>query len=187
MTAGLYCDSNNVKITGKRSAGNLHAAFDEGDQGEPWSLLYWTKLFMFLGEEDMSWLDEVKWNSDGLAPAIAQDVHSGKVLMLAWMNRESLELTLKEGKAVYWSRSRQQLWRKGETSGHFQLLHELRLDCDRDAVLLQVEQKGGIACHTGRESCFFYEQQGDGWQAVEPVIKSSAEIYHDTPKDSGRE
>ncbi len=110
-------------------------------------------------------------------PAIAQDVNTGKVLMLAWMNRESLALSLKEERAVYWSRSRQQLWRKGEVSGHTQVLHALRLDCDRDAVLLQVEQLGGIACHTGRESCFFLEKDGDEWCSVEEKIKSSADIY----------
>ena len=135
-------------------------------------------------DTNMPWLDEVKWNSDGLIPAIAQDVKTGKVLMLAWMNRESLVLTLKEKQAIYWSRSRQQLWRKGETSGHVQVLHDLRLDCDRDAVLVLVEQQGGIACHTGRESCFFFEQSGDGWHSVEPVIKSSDEIYNKKPKDS---
>jgi len=133
--------------------------------------------------ESTQWLDEVKWNADGLVPAIAQDVQSGKVLMLAWMNRESLSLSLAEQKAVYWSRSRQQLWRKGETSGHTQILHTLRLDCDRDAILLQVEQLGGIACHTGRQSCFFLEKDGDSWQSAEAVIKSSAEIYNKSAKD----
>ena len=137
--------------------------------------------------ENMQWLDAVKWNSDGLVPAIAQDVKTGKVLMLAWMNRESLVLTLQEKKAVYWSRSRQQLWRKGETSGHTQILHDLRLDCDCDAVLLQVEQLGGIACHTGRESCFFLGKHADGWQSVEPILKSSADIYKNHTKDSADE
>ena len=135
----------------------------------------------------MSWLDEIKWNADGLVPAIAQDVKSGKVLMLAWMNRESLTLTLQEGKAIYWSRSRQQLWRKGETSGHVQVLHDLRLDCDHDAVLLLVEQQGGIACHTGRESCFFFQQAHDHWHAVEPIIKSSDEIYNRKTGDGQHE
>ena len=138
-------------------------------------------------EENGQWLDEVKWNADGLVPAIAQDADSGKVLMLAWMNREALSLSLKEQKAIYWSRSRQQIWRKGETSGHVQFLRDLRLDCDKDAVLLSVEQQGGIACHTGRESCFFLQRQGDGWEAVESVIKNSDEIYKKTPKDVGHE
>ncbi len=120
-------------------------------------------------------------------PAIAQDVKTGKVLMLAWMNRESLALSLKEERAVYWSRSRQQLWRKGEVSGHIQILHALRLDCDRDAVLLQVEQVGGIACHTGRESCFFLEKKGDEWQSAERKIKNSADIYGKNAKDEGNE
>ena len=140
-----------------------------------------------MSQKDEQWLDEVKWNADGLVPAIAQDSKTGRVLMLAWMNREALSLSLKEKKAIYWSRSRQQIWRKGETSGHVQVLHDLRLDCDKDAVLLIVEQQGGIACHTGRESCFFLQQQGEGWHSVEPVIKSSDEIYKNTSKDLGHE
>jgi len=123
------------------------------------------------------WLDNIKWNEDGLIPAIAQDWQSGRVLMLAWMNREALELTAAENRAIYWSRSRGKLWRKGEESGHVQKLHELRLDCDADVVLLQVEQIGGIACHTGRESCFYRVQKDGHWQTVDPVRKSPEAIY----------
>ncbi len=124
-----------------------------------------------------SWLDAVNWNPDGLVPAIAQDAASGKVLQLAWMNREALAATAAEGRAVYWSRSRGRLWRKGEESGHVQVVKDIRLDCDSDAVLLVVEQRGGIACHTGRERCFYFQLQGERWVAVEPVIKSEQEIY----------
>ncbi len=127
-----------------------------------------------------AWLDEVAWNSDGLVPAIAQDAKTGQILMMAWMNRESLELTVREGHAIYWSRSRGKLWRKGESSGHTQELVDLRLDCDGDTVMLRVRQHGGIACHTGREHCFFRQlQAGDvtRWQDVEPVKKSPDEIY----------
>lgn len=124
-----------------------------------------------------SWLDAVKWNSDGLVPAIAQEAGSGKVLTLAWMNREALAATAQEGRAVYWSRSRRKLWRKGEESGHVQKIREIRLDCDNDAVLLVVEQVGGIACHTGRERCFYQQLQGGRWVEVEPVLKSEQEIY----------
>lgn len=123
------------------------------------------------------WLDEVKWDDNGLVPAIAQEAATGKVLMVAWMNREALKLTAEEGKAIYWSRSRQKLWRKGEESGHEQILKSLRLDCDSDVIMMQVEQKGGIACHTGRHSCFYREFQDGEWKAVEPVLKSEAEIY----------
>ncbi|MCP5162576.1 MAG: phosphoribosyl-AMP cyclohydrolase [Hahellaceae bacterium] len=126
---------------------------------------------------ESSWLDEVKWNSDGLVAAIAQDYQTGEVLMLAWMNREALMLTLKEQRAIYWSRSRKALWRKGESSGHVQQLHDLRLDCDADAVLLKVEQLGSIACHTGRRSCFYKRLQDGQWQSVEPVLKSPETIY----------
>lgn len=108
------------------------------------------------------WLDAVAWNSDGLVAAIAQEVGSGDVLMLAWMNRDALAATMARGEAVYWSRSRRQLWHKGDTSGHFQKVHDIRLDCDGDAILLKVEQVGGIACHTGRHSCFFRRADGDG-------------------------
>jgi phosphoribosyl-AMP cyclohydrolase len=123
------------------------------------------------------WLDEIKWTEDGLVPAIAQDAESGKVLMMAWMNRESLALSVQEGRAIYWSRSRGKLWRKGEESGHVQTLKDIRLDCDNDVILLSVEQIGGIACHTGRERCFYKQLQGDKWVAVEDVIKDPSEIY----------
>lgn len=123
------------------------------------------------------WLEAVRWNSEGLVPAIAQDAVSGKVLMLAWMNREALAATAREGRAVYWSRARGRLWRKGEESGHVQLVRDIRLDCDNDAVLLLVEQQGGIACHTGRERCFYQQLQGGRWVTVEPVLKSTEEIY----------
>ena len=126
---------------------------------------------------ESSWLDEVKWTVDGLVPAIAQDAASGKLLMLAWMNREALRETVDSGYAVYWSRSRAKLWRKGEESGHQQLVKELRLDCDNDVILMKVEQKGGIACHTGRESCFYKRYENEQWQSVEPVLKDPEEIY----------
>lgn len=124
-----------------------------------------------------SLLDAISWSTDGLIPAVAQDHKSGRVLMLAWMNREALAATLREGHAIYWSRSRRTLWRKGEESGHVQRVREIRLDCDNDTLLLVVEQVGGIACHTGRESCFFQRLQDDRWVAVEPVLKSPEEIY----------
>jgi len=123
------------------------------------------------------WLDAIKWTDEGLVPVIAQDDTSNKVLTLAWMNREALAATVTQGKAVYWSRSRRRLWRKGEESGHEQVVKDIRLDCDNDVLLLRVEQRGGIACHTGRYSCFFQQLQGDRWVAVEPVIKSAQEIY----------
>ena len=124
-----------------------------------------------------AWLDSVKWSNDGLVPAIAQDAATGKVLMLAWMNRESLRLTAETGQAVYWSRSRNKLWRKGEESGHVQKIRSIRLDCDNDAVLLEVEQVGGVACHTGRHHCFFQKLENDQWRTVEPVLKNAADIY----------
>ncbi len=123
------------------------------------------------------WLDEVKWDDSGLIPAIAQDHQSGRILMMAWMNREALQLTVQEHRAIYYSRSRQQLWRKGESSGHVQQLHEVRLDCDADVIVLQVEQKGGIACHTGRESCFYRVYENGQWRTVDEVIKDPSEIY----------
>ena len=123
------------------------------------------------------WLDTVNWDPQGLVPAIAQEAGGGKVLMLAWMNRESLRLTRETGHAVYWSRSRQRLWHKGEESGHQQVVHAIRLDCDGDVVLLEVEQKGGIACHTGRHNCFFRELRETGWEEVEPVLKDPQAIY----------
>jgi len=124
-----------------------------------------------------SWLDQVKWNEDGLAPAIARDAGDGQVLMMAWMNREALAETAASGKAVYWSRSRKKLWRKGEESGHEQRVQDIRLDCDNDVILLTVTQIGGIACHTGRRHCFFRKLEGDEWVVTDPVIKSEEEIY----------
>ena len=124
-----------------------------------------------------NWLDEIHWNADGLVPAIAQDHKTGRILMMAWMNRESLQLTVDEGRAIYWSRSRGKLWRKGEESGHMQKLHELRLDCDADVIVLQVEQLGGIACHTGRQSCFYRVYANGAWQTVDAVIKDPHAIY----------
>ena len=123
------------------------------------------------------WLDEIAWNDDGLLPAIAQDHATGEILMMAWMNREALRLSSEQGRAVYWSRSRQKLWFKGEESGHVQHLHEIRLDCDADVVLLQVEQVGGIACHTGRRRCFFRVLKDGKWQSDEEIIKNPDEIY----------
>lgn len=128
----------------------------------------------------MSWLDDVKWDAQGLVPAIAQEVGSNDVLMFAFMNREALARTAETGEAVYYSRSRQRLWHKGEQSGHIQKVHELRLDCDNDVVLLRVEQLGhqpGIACHTGRHSCFFQRLEGGEWKSVEPVLKDPERIY----------
>jgi phosphoribosyl-AMP cyclohydrolase len=124
-----------------------------------------------------NWLDAVKWDDKGLVPAIAQDYKTGRILMMAWMNREALALTIEENRAIYYSRSRQKLWRKGEESGHIQPLHEVRLDCDADVIVLQVEQLGGIACHTGRESCFYQVWQDGEWVAVDPVLKDPQEIY----------
>ncbi|HAX11073.1 MAG TPA: phosphoribosyl-AMP cyclohydrolase [Marinobacter hydrocarbonoclasticus] len=123
------------------------------------------------------WLDEIQWTEDGLVPAIAQDANNGDILMMAWMNRESLRLTVEEGQAVYWSRSRGKLWRKGESSGHQQVLRDIRLDCDADVVLLKVEQKGGIACHTGRRSCFYRTLKDGQWVSADPVIKDPNTIY----------
>jgi len=122
----------------------------------------------------VDYLDAIAWNADGLVPAVAQDAATGEVLMLAWMNRESLARTVATGEAVYWSRSRAQLWRKGETSGHLQKVVEIRLDCDADAIVLRVEQAGGIACHTGRRRCFFNLLEGQGgtprWRVTDPVL-----------------
>jgi phosphoribosyl-AMP cyclohydrolase len=125
----------------------------------------------------MSFLDEIPWNKEGLITAIAQDAASGRILMVAWMNREALQQTVETKQAVYWSRSRKRLWRKGEESGHGQRLVELRLDCDADAVLLKVEQAGGIACHTGRESCFFRKLEDGRWVTTDPVLKDPSVIY----------
>jgi phosphoribosyl-AMP cyclohydrolase len=127
------------------------------------------------------WLNKVKWDEHGLVPVIAQEVGTNDVLMFAWMNREALEKTVELGEAVYWSRSRKKLWHKGEESGHIQKVHEIRLDCDEDVVLLKVEQVDGIACHTGRHSCFFQKFEGSAtsgeWQAVDPVLKDPESIY----------
>ena len=131
----------------------------------------------------MDWLDEVKWDASGLVPVVAQELGSNDVLMFAYMNREALARTVQLGEAVYFSRSRQRLWHKGEESGHIQKVHEVRLDCDRDVVLLKVEQLGhapherGIACHTGRHSCFFRLLEGGAWRSVDPVLKDPASIY----------
>jgi len=125
----------------------------------------------------MSFADDILWNSDGLAPAIAQDAKTGKILMVAWMNREALQLTVTENRAIYWSRSRQKLWRKGEESGNIQQLKELRIDCDKDVIMMQVEQVGGIACHTGRVSCFYRVLKDGQWTSVDPVIKNPKELY----------
>ncbi len=128
-----------------------------------------------------AWLDEVNWDANGLIPAIAQDTASGDILMVAWMNREALALTAAEGRAIYWSRSRQKLWRKGEDSGHVQQLRELRLDCDNDVIVMKVEQIGGIACHTGRRSCFYRVLRDGQWQTVDPVLKDPQSIYGSQP------
>ncbi len=125
----------------------------------------------------MTWLEQIKWDKDDLVAAIAQERGSGKILMMAWMNAEALELTKQTGHAVYWSRSRKKLWHKGEESGHQQVVHAIRLDCDGDVVLLEVEQKGGIACHTGRHNCFFRELRGGQWQEILPVLKDPKQIY----------
>ena len=124
-----------------------------------------------------AWLDELRWTSDGLMPVIAQQADTGKVLMFAWMNREALALTVQEGYAVYWSRSRHKLWRKGEESGHRQKVLGVFLDCDEDVILLKIEQQGGIACHTGRESCFYRTLKEGKWHSVEPVLKDPKTIY----------
>jgi phosphoribosyl-AMP cyclohydrolase len=125
----------------------------------------------------MDWLDKVKWDANGLVPAIAQEAESRKVLMVAWMNRAALAQTVSSGEAVYWSRSRRKLWHKGEESGHVQKVRELRLDCDEDVILLSVEQVGGIACHTGRHNCFFQKYSDGKWVEADPVIKDPKEIY----------
>lgn len=130
-----------------------------------------------MATETSDWVNQVNWNDDGLVPAIAQDQDTGKILTHAWMNRDALAKTVALGRAVYWSRSRQQLWFKGEVSGHVQEIREVRLDCDQDTILLLVKQVGGIACHTGRYSCFFTKLQNGRWEQVEPVIKDPALIY----------
>ena len=123
------------------------------------------------------WLEEVRWNGDGLIPVIAQETGTGVILMVAWMNEEALRLTVEEGQAVYWSRSRKKLWRKGEESGHRQRVIEIRLDCDEDVILLEVEQVGGMACHTGRHHCFFRTLRNGRWEVTDPVIKDPQSIY----------
>jgi phosphoribosyl-AMP cyclohydrolase len=125
----------------------------------------------------MSWLDEVPWNEHELVAVVTQDVKSGRILTVAWMNREALQKTAETNEAVYWSRSRKKLWRKGEESGNTQKVREVRIDCDADAILLKVEQVGGIACHTGRESCFFRKLENGKWVTVDPVLKDPALIY----------
>lgn len=131
----------------------------------------------------MDWLDKVKWDANGLVPAIAQEAASGRVLMVAWMNRAALEQTVAGGEAVYWSRSRRKIWHKGEESGHVQKVREVRLDCDEDVILLSVEQVGGIACHTGRNSCFFQKYEDGSWVATDPVIKDPKDIYRKAGSD----
>ena len=128
-------------------------------------------------EPNKQWLEQIKWTKDGLVPAIAQDHKTGQILMMAWMNREALAATVTEGRAIYYSRSRQKLWRKGEESGHVQTLKEIRLDCDDDVILMQVEQIGGIACHTGRAHCFYKRFEEGHWVDVEPVKKDPKDIY----------
>jgi phosphoribosyl-AMP cyclohydrolase len=123
------------------------------------------------------WLDEIKWTEDGLVPVIAQQHDTGRVVMFAWMNRESLALTVAEGYATYWSRSRQRLWRKGEESGHKQKVIDIQLDCDADVILLKIDQQGGIACHTGRESCFYRSLEQENWVNKDPVLKNPQHIY----------
>ncbi|MDH5182714.1 MAG: phosphoribosyl-AMP cyclohydrolase [Gammaproteobacteria bacterium] len=124
------------------------------------------------------WLDDIKWTEDGLVPVIAQDAETKRNLMFAWMNREALEKTVELGEAVYWSRSRNRLWHKGEESGHMQTVKEIRLDCDNDVIQLSIEQHGGIACHTGRESCFYKKFEDGQWVTVEPVLKDPKAIYN---------
>lgn len=124
-----------------------------------------------------SWLDQLKWNKDGLLPVITQDAASGRILMQAWVNRDALDAARQENRAIYWSRSKNRLWRKGEDSGHIQKLKGIYLDCDADSLLYSVEQVGGIACHTGRESCFYLKLENDEWLAVDPVLKDPEAIY----------
>ena len=133
----------------------------------------------------MNWQDEISWNEEGLVPAIAQDATSGRVLTLAWMNQNALEASLQESRAVYWSRRRAKLWRKGEESGHVQVIREVRIDCDADSILLLVDQVGGIACHTGRERCFYRVFKDGQWEATDPVLREPAEIYGNVELKSG--
>jgi len=138
---------------------------------------YQFKFLRSIRDMSKQWLTQLKWDANGLIPAIAQDYQTGEILMVAWMNAEALELTAKEQRAIYWSRSRQKLWRKGEESGHVQKLHELRTDCDADVIMMKVEQLGGIACHTGRKSCFYSVLENDEWVPVDPVLKDPEQIY----------
>ena len=131
-----------------------------------------------MNEVARDWLAAVRWDKDGLVPAVAQEAGTGKVLMVAWMNGESLALTADTGEAVYWSRSRKRLWKKGEESGHVQKVRELRMDCDEDVILLTVEQVGGIACHTGRHNCFFQRLEDGEWVVVDPVVRDPKDIYN---------
>ncbi len=131
---------------------------------------------------DKQYLDKITWNADGLVPAVAQEAKTGKVLMMAWMNREALRLTAEQKRAVYWSRSRGKLWFKGEESGHIQKILDIRLDCDNDVILLRVEQLGGIACHTGRHNCFYQQLQNEQWVTADPVLKDPATIYTHTSR-----
>ena len=135
-----------------------------------------------MNSKENNYLQDIKWDEQGLVAAIAQDISSKSVLMVAWMNREALELTVKEQRAIYWSRSRQKIWRKGEESGHVQKLHNIYLDCDGDVLLLDVEQIGGIACHTGRKNCFFRELKDGHWDTVTPVLKDPDQIYKNPKK-----
>jgi phosphoribosyl-AMP cyclohydrolase len=128
-------------------------------------------------DPQLPWLDALRWDADGMLPAIAQDADSGRVVMFAYVNRESLALTMQSGNAVYWSRSRGRLWKKGEESGHYQRIREIRTDCDGDVLLFLIEQEGGIACHTGRQSCFFNKLDGERWTPVDPVLKDPKSIY----------
>jgi phosphoribosyl-AMP cyclohydrolase len=128
-------------------------------------------------DPQLPWLDALRWDADGMLPAIAQDADSGRVVMFAYVNRESLTLTMQSGNAVYWSRSRGRLWKKGEESGHFQRIREIRTDCDGDVLLFLIEQEGGIACHTGRQSCFFNKLEGERWTPADPVLKDPKSIY----------
>jgi phosphoribosyl-AMP cyclohydrolase len=134
------------------------------------------------GAISAKWLKKVRWDENGLVPVIAQEAATGEILMFAWMNRDALARTVETGEAVYWSRSRKKLWHKGEESGHTQKVLEMRLDCDEDVVLLKIEQRGGIACHTGRHSCFFQKFDGEDWQAVDPVLQDPETIYSNTKK-----
>ena len=137
--------------------------------------------------DSIEWLDEINWNEQGLVPAIAQDAQTGQVLMFAWMNRESLQQTVESGDAVYWSRSRKKLWRKGESSGHSQHVEEIRLDCDADVILLKIKQHGGIACHTGRERCFYRRlDENSQWQITDPVIEDPESLYGSEKPGSGK-